>query len=222
MFINRTITIPPAVVFSVRLFALHSPQSSFRTYKNPANPLFVVIEVKMESAKCAIITGAGSGIGKAVALGMAAAGYHLVICGRRTGPLQEVAALCKGAGGNALAVKCDVTAEADVVAMFKKARNHLGHLDVVFNNAGVFMPAARIDKTSLADFQAGIDVNLTGAFLVAREAFIIMRDQKPRGGRIINNGSIAAHVPRPNSVSYSTSKHGIAGLSKSIALEGRG
>ena len=176
----------------------------------------------MESAKCAIITGAGSGIGKAVALGMAAAGYHLVICGRRTGPLQEVAALCKGAGGNALAVKCDVTAETDVVAMFKKARNHLGHLDVVFNNAGVFMPAARIDKTSLADFQAGIDVNLTGAFLVAREAFIIMRDQKPRGGRIINNGSIAAHVPRPNSVSYSTSKHGIAGLSKSIALEGRG
>lgn len=169
-----------------------------------------------------VITGATSGIGKAAALGFAKAGYNLVLCGRREERLTIVGAECAKLGAQVLSIVCDVTQEKQVTDLFSAAQEEFGSIDVVFNNAGMFVPAARIDETSLADFQMGIDVNLTGAFLVAREAFRIMAAQTPQGGRIINNGSIAAYVPRPNSVSYSMSKHAIAGLTKSISLEGRG
>lgn len=173
-------------------------------------------------SKTALITGATSGIGLAVALGLAKTGYNLVICGRRADRLAQAEAKCAEAGGKVLALTCDVTREDEVLALFAQAQKTFPYIDVVFNNAGMFMPAARIDQVSLEDFQQGIDVNLTGAFLVAREAFRVFAAQSPQGGRIINNGSIAAYVPRPNSVSYSMSKHAIAGLTKSIALEGRG
>ncbi len=174
------------------------------------------------SKNTVVITGATSGIGKAAALGFAKAGYSLVLCGRREDRLSSIEAECAGLGAHVLSVVCDVTQEQQVANLFAAAQEKFGSIDTVFNNAGMFVPATRIDKTTLADFQTGIDVNLTGAFLVAREAFRVMVAQNPQGGRIINNGSIAAYVPRPNSVSYSMSKHAIAGLTKSISLEGRG
>ncbi len=175
----------------------------------------------MKQPKTALITGATSGIGRASALGMARAGYNIVICGRRSERLEETLDLSEANKESALGVVCDVTEEASVLDMFARAKAKFGRIDIVFNNAGRFLPAARIDDTSLETFQEGIDVNLTGAFLVAREAFRHMRDQLPQGGRIINNGSISAHVPRPNAVPYNTAKHAITGLTKSISLEGR-
>ncbi len=175
----------------------------------------------MKIPKTALITGATSGIGRACALGLAQAGYNIAVCGRRSERLEETLEMAEANGERALGVNCDVTDEASVVAMFAEAKKKFGRIDVVFNNAGRFLPAARIDDTSLETFQEGINVNLTGAFLVAREAFRHMRDQQPQGGRIINNGSISAYVPRPNAVPYNTSKHAITGLTKSISLEGR-
>ena len=176
----------------------------------------------MAHIKTALITGATSGIGKATAVGFAKAGYNLALCGRRTDRLEKVAKSCESKKVQVVARTCDVTQEQEVIRFFADAAKEHGRIDVVFNNAGVFLPEARLDKTSLNIFQYGLNVNLTGAFLVAREAFRHMVRQKPGGGRIINNGSISAHVPRPKAVTYNTSKHAISGLTKSIALEGRG
>lgn len=182
----------------------------------------------MGNRATALVSGATSGIGKASAIGLAGAGYNVVLCGRRADRLKASVTDCEQAfikGGHdsarALGIVCDVTDEEAVIGMFAEAVSVFSRIDMVFNNAGRFLPAARIDETSLEIFMAGVEVNLVGAFLVAREAFRVMRDQEPQGGRIINNGSISAYVPRPNAVSYNASKHAITGLTKSISLEGR-
>jgi len=182
----------------------------------------------MGNRQTALVTGATSGIGRASAIGLAGAGYNVVLCGRRADQLKASVAQCEEAiaesgqvAARALGILCDVTSEEAVISMFAEAVSVFTRIDMVFNNAGRFLPAARIDETSLETFMAGIEVNLVGAFLVAREAFRVMRDQDPQGGRIINNGSISAYVPRPNAVSYNSSKNAITGLTKSISLEGR-
>ena len=170
------------------------------------------------SAKVAIVTGGGSGIGKAVALGLAKAGYTVVVAGRRAEPLQAVAAEI---GRNALAVPTDVGDPKSVAALFDRTRAAFGRLDVLFNNAGAGAPAVPIEEISFEQWQAVVAANLTGAFLCTQHAFRLMKSQTPRGGRIINNGSISAHAPRPLSAPYTATKHGIAGLTKSTALDGR-
>ena len=170
------------------------------------------------SAKVAIVTGGGSGIGKAVALGLAKAGYTVVVAGRRAEPLQAVAAEI---GRNALAVPTDVGDPKSVAALFDRTRAAFGRLDVLFNNAGAGAPAVPIEEISFEQWQAVVAANLTGAFLCTQHAFRLMKSQTPRGGRIINNGSISAHTPRPLSAPYTATKHGIAGLTKSTALDGR-
>ncbi|HEY8596110.1 MAG TPA: SDR family oxidoreductase [Devosiaceae bacterium] len=169
----------------------------------------------------ALVTGASSGIGRAVALGLAAAGYRVAICARRQQALDAVAAESGASADRILARACDVTDEAEVAALFAAIAEKFGRMDLVFNNAGRASPAARIDETRLEDFRAVMEVNVTGVFLVAREAFRMMRAQKPQGGRIINNGSISAHIPRPDSVAYGASKHAVSGITRSIAIEGR-
>jgi len=163
--------------------------------------------------KSIIITGASSGIGLATAQRFLAEGWRVGLMARRAEPLQKLAA----AHENAVALPADVTDETAVDAAF----NGFGHLDVLFNNAGMFGPQVSIDEIPLADWQASVDVNLTGMFLCARAAFRVMRFQAPQGGRIINNGSISAHTPREGSTCYTTTKHGITGLTKTIALDGR-
>ncbi len=175
----------------------------------------------MKEARTVLITGATSGIGLACAIGMAGAGYNIVACGRRKNRLEEAERLCREQGAAFQGIRCDIRDEEAVTGLFNEAQERFGHIDVVFNNAGVFPPATRIDETGLETFQNAIDINLTGAFLVAREAFRRMKGQSPQGGRIINNGSISAHAPRPNATPYTVSKHAITGLTKSISLEGR-
>ena len=173
----------------------------------------------MNSAeKVAIITGAGSGIGRAAAVALAAAGYHVVLAGRREENLQETAGL---ADGSALVVATDIAERDAVVNLFSRSRDAYGRLDVLFNNAGVFPTGALLEDIDYADWQLAIDVNLTGAFLCTQQAFKLMKEQQPQGGRIINNGSISAHVPRPNSAPYTATKHAMTGLTKSTSLDGR-
>ena len=167
--------------------------------------------------KTAIVTGGTSGIGRAVAVGLAANGYRVAICGRREGELSSLA----DQPGIALAGKCDVTRPEEVAAFFLRAHDSLGHLDVVFNNAGRFAPATVFGDLDVDVWREMIDTNLNGAFYVAREAFRTMRAQSPQGGRIINNGSISAYMPRPQAASYTASKHAITGLTKAISLDGR-
>ena len=170
--------------------------------------------------KTAVITGAGSGIGKAVALALMKEGYAVTLCGRRKEPLEETA----NAGTKAsktLVVPTDVSDARSVARLFAAVRDSFGRLDVLFNNAGINVPGATIDELSVEQWKSVVDVNLTGAFLCAREAFAMMRAQTPRGGRIINNGSISAYVPRPKSAPYTATKHAITGLTKSISLDGR-
>ena len=167
--------------------------------------------------KTAIVTGGTSGIGKAVALGLAGRGYRVAICGRREA---ELAALSTEPG-IAFAGKCDVTQPQDVADYFRQAISALGHLDLVFNNAGRFAPATVFGDLDVTVWREMIDTNLNGAFYVAREAFRAMRAQTPQGGRIINNGSISAYMPRPQAASYTASKHAITGLTKAISLDGR-
>jgi NAD(P)-dependent dehydrogenase (short-subunit alcohol dehydrogenase family) len=174
-------------------------------------------EVDMGS-KVALVTGAGSGIGRAVALGLAGAGYKVALAGRRLEPLQETSAL---AGGGLLVVSTDVTDEAAVKAMIERTIAQYGRLDVVFNNAGTAAPPSPIEELPLETWRRVIDTNLTGVFLVAKAAFAAMKAQDPQGGRIINNGSIAAVTPRPHLVAYTASKHAVTGITKTIALEGR-
>lgn len=170
--------------------------------------------------KVAVVTGAGSGIGKAVALALLQNGYGVALAGRRREPLEATAAE-GGAAAQALVVPTDVSAADAVRALFAAVQARFGRLDLLFNNAGIFVPGIEIDELPVAQWQAVVDINLTGAFLCAREAFRMMKTQDPRGGRIINNGSISAHVPRPHSVAYTATKHAITGLTKSLALDGR-
>ena len=171
--------------------------------------------------KVAMVTGAGSGIGRAVARRLARDGFHLVLAGRRKEALQTTAGEVEGAGRKALAVATDVGKPAEVKALFDEADAMFGRLDVLFNNAGAGGPAVEFDQLTDAQWQAVVDVNLTGSFLCARHAFGLMKRQKPQGGRIINNGSISAQTPRPLSAPYTATKHAITGLTKSIALDGR-
>jgi NAD(P)-dependent dehydrogenase (short-subunit alcohol dehydrogenase family) len=166
----------------------------------------------------AVVTGAGSGIGRAVARLMLDGGYRLVLAGRREAQLLETAA----GHANAITVPCDVTDPDDVERLFASATRRWGRVDLLFNNAGVFGPAASVDEISLTDWEGTIAVNLTGSMLCAAAAVRTMKAQSPQGGRIINNGSIAAHSPRPRTVAYTVTKHAMTGLTKSIELDGRG
>ena len=170
--------------------------------------------------KVALVTGAGSGIGKACALALNAAGWTVVLSGRRMEPLQAVMADMK-AGERAMAVVCDVTSEASVQALFDEIQQHFGRLDLLFNNAGVFTAGVPLEDLPVAAWRAAVDTNLTGAFLCTQHAFRLMKAQQPMGGRIINNGSISAHTPRPNSVAYTATKHAMTGMTKAAALDGR-
>ena len=173
-------------------------------------------------AKVAIVTGGGSGIGRAVALALLGEGYSVVIAGRRPEALAATVAAAGPHAARALAVPTDVTDPASVRALFAKTREAFGRLDLLFNNAGAGAPPVLLEDLTFEQWRAVIDVNLTGAFLCTQEAFRLMKAQEPRGGRIINNGSISAHAPRPNSAPYTASKHAITGLTKSTALDGRG
>jgi NAD(P)-dependent dehydrogenase (short-subunit alcohol dehydrogenase family) len=171
--------------------------------------------------KIALVTGAGSGIGKAVALALAKEGYTAVLTGRRREPLDAVAREAESAGGKSFAVTADVSDAASVEALFAKIKERFGRLDLLFNNAGVNAPAVPIEELPVEKWLAVINANVTGVFLCTRAAVQLMKDQTPRGGRIINNGSIAAHAPRPNTAPYTASKHAVLGLTKSTALDGR-
>jgi NAD(P)-dependent dehydrogenase (short-subunit alcohol dehydrogenase family) len=171
--------------------------------------------------KVAIVTGGGSGIGRAVALALAREGFSVVVAGRRREALETTVAEGAKLGADLLAVPADVTDPAAVSVLFARTREVFGRLDLLFNNAGVGAPAVPLEELTYEQWRAVVDTNLTGAFLCTQEAFKIMKSQVPRGGRIINNGSISAHAPRPDSAPYTASKHGITGLTKSAALDGR-
>jgi NAD(P)-dependent dehydrogenase (short-subunit alcohol dehydrogenase family) len=172
-------------------------------------------------SKVAIVTGAGSGIGRAAALGLLDEGYKVVLAGRRANALAETVAMAGKSSPQALAVPTDVTNPDAVRVLFETTKQVFGRLDVLFNNAGSGSPALPIEDLAIEEWRRVVDVNLTGVFLCIREAFRLMKDQEPRGGRIINNGSISASVPRPNSAPYTATKHAISGLTKSAALDGR-
>jgi NAD(P)-dependent dehydrogenase (short-subunit alcohol dehydrogenase family) len=169
----------------------------------------------------AVVTGAGSGLGRSIATALLGAGWQVALAGRREEPLHETAGSAQGSAGAALAVPADVTSPPSVAALFDAVRHRWGRLDLLVNNAGLFGPAAGIDEIDLADWQHVVDTNLTGVFLCAQHAVRMMKAQTPGGGRIINNGSISAHTPRPNSIAYTATKHAITGLTKSISLDGR-
>ena len=171
--------------------------------------------------KVALITGAGTGVGRAAVLALLADGYRVVLAGRRIDALEQVIAESGAAAGQALAVATDVSNPDSVAALFERTASTYGRLDVLFNNAGVGAPPVNLEDLTFAQWKAAVDTNLTGAFLCTQHAFRIMKDQTPRGGRIINNGSISAHVPRPNSAPYTSTKHAITGLTRSTSLDGR-
>ena len=173
------------------------------------------------NGKIALVTGAGSGIGRAVALALQSAGYSVILAGRRVGELEKTAASATSSGGKMLAVSTDVSKPDDVQALFARTREAFGRLDVLFNNAGASAPGIPMEDLTYQQWRAVVAVNLTGAFLCAQQAIQLMKSQDPRGGRIINNGSISAHVPRPNSAPYTATKHAITGLTKCISLDGR-
>ena len=173
------------------------------------------------SPKIAVITGGGSGIGRAVALAMHAGGYRLVLAGRRPDRLEETIALAHAAADEMIAVPTDVSSADSVRALFARIAEVFGRVDVLFNNAGTGTPAIPMEEFTVEQWNRVVGVNLTGAFLCAQEAIRMMKRQEPRGGRIINNGSLSAHVPRPHSAPYTATKHAITGLTKSISLDGR-
>ena len=170
--------------------------------------------------KIAIVTGAGSGVGKAATLALLKAGYSVALAGRRKDALDQVAK-DSGAGSRALAVPTDVANPDSVKALFATTKKTFGRVDVLFNNAGVNAPAIPLEDLTFEQWKNVVDINLTGMFLCIQEAFRTMKDQNPRGGRIINNGSISAHAPRPNSIAYTSTKHAVTGLTKSASLDGR-
>ena len=173
------------------------------------------------ATKVALVTGAGSGIGQAVTLALQADGYSVVLAGRRAAELQKTATLASPAGGRMLAVPTDVGRPEAVRALFAKTHETFGRLDLLFNNAGISAPGVPMEDLTYEQWTSVVDTNLTGAFLCAQEAIRLMKAQQPRGGRIINNGSISAYAPRPHSAPYTATKHAILGLTKSIALDGR-
>jgi NAD(P)-dependent dehydrogenase (short-subunit alcohol dehydrogenase family) len=174
-----------------------------------------------DQARTAIVTGAGSGIGRISALALAAAGWNVALAGRRKQALDETVASAKGSPGVMLAVPCDVTDPQEVDRLFAATVEAFGRVDLLFNNAGMGLKGTTIDEIDPADWNRVVAVNLTGSFLCARAAFRQMRKQTPQGGRIINNGSISAHAPRPGSVAYTSTKHAITGLTRTLALDGR-
>ena len=169
----------------------------------------------------AIVTGAGSGIGRNFSLALLNEGYSVVLAGREKSKLEKTTLLSQKKSRKSLILPTDITDESAVKNLFKKTNDHFGRIDLVFNNAGIAGPPDVLEDIVYKDWKAVVDTNLTGAFLCTREAFIYMKTQDPIGGRIINNGSISAHVPRPNSAPYTSAKHAISGLTKSTALEGR-
>jgi NAD(P)-dependent dehydrogenase (short-subunit alcohol dehydrogenase family) len=175
-------------------------------------------EVKVSAEKVALVTGAGSGIGRAVAVGLAKAGYAVVLAGRRKEALDKTQGEI---GGKCLAVATDIADPDSVAALFRETKRVFGRLDVLFNNAGVGAPAIPLEDLTAAQWKAVVDTNLSGAFYCIQQAFRLMKSQSPPGGRIINNGSISAHVPRPLSAPYTASKHAITGLTRSTSLDGR-
>ncbi|MFE5139159.1 SDR family oxidoreductase [Streptomyces fagopyri] len=173
-----------------------------------------------KQTKIAVVTGAGSGIGRAVAVELLRAGWSVALAGRRTGPLEETAALVPGAPS--AAVRADVARPEDVTALFASVRERFGRLDLLFNNAGTFGPGGvPVEELPYEAWRHVVDTNLNGAFLCAQAAFRQMKEQDPQGGRIINNGSISAHAPRPRSIAYTATKHAVTGLTKSLSLDGR-
>jgi NAD(P)-dependent dehydrogenase (short-subunit alcohol dehydrogenase family) len=192
-----------------------SEESARRQLERERTPLMKSPE------KIALVTGAGTGIGRAVSIALAEDGYTVIVAGRRIQPLTEVAEEITRLGGRALAIVADVSKEDSTTELFAAVKSNFGRLDLLFNNAGTNAPAAPLEELTLAQWQSVIDVNLTGAFLCTQAAFRLMKNQTPRGGRIINNGSISAHTPRPNSAPYTASKHAISGLTKCTALDGR-
>jgi len=175
----------------------------------------------MSVAKVAVVTGGGTGIGKAVALALAGEGFAVVIAGRRREPLESVAAEARAGSLQVVPVVADVRDPSAVAAMFVRVKELFGRVDLLFNNAGTNARAVPLEELTYEEWQTVIETNLTGAFLCTQEAFRMMKEQQPRGGRIINNGSISAHVPRPHSAAYTASKHAMTGLTKSTSLEGR-
>jgi len=175
----------------------------------------------VSNQRVALVTGAGSGIGRAVSLALAKAGYAVVLTGRRRAELERTADAAKSIGAAPTVQPADVSKPDAVNALFSAARHEYGRLDVLFNNAGISAPPVPFEDLSYEQWTAVVDVNLTGAFLCAHAAFRIMKTQVPGGGRIINNGSISAHAPRPNSAPYTATKHAISGLTKAISLDGR-
>jgi NAD(P)-dependent dehydrogenase (short-subunit alcohol dehydrogenase family) len=173
------------------------------------------------NAKIALVTGAGSGIGRAAALALQSAGYAVVLAGRRIAELEKTSGMGSATGARMTAVATDVSKPDSVNALFRTVKEDFGRLDVLFNNAGLNAPGIPIEDLEFEKWKAIVDVNLTGAFLCAQAAFRMMKDQVPRGGRIINNGSIAAFAPRPNHVPYTATKHAITGLTKCFSLDGR-
>jgi NAD(P)-dependent dehydrogenase (short-subunit alcohol dehydrogenase family) len=175
----------------------------------------------MDADRVALVTGAGSGIGRAVALALNAAGYSVVLAGRRAAELEKTASMAGSSRGRMLAVPTDVADPAAVRALFTKTQEAFGRLDLLFNNAGIGAPGVPMEDLTFEQWTAVVNVNLTGVFLCAQEAIKLMKSQQPRGGRIINNGSISAYAPRPNSAPYTATKHAVTGLTKCISLDGR-
>jgi NAD(P)-dependent dehydrogenase (short-subunit alcohol dehydrogenase family) len=173
-----------------------------------------------ENRKVAIVTGAGTGIGKAAALALLRDGYHVALAGRRSEPL-EAAAVESGSEGRALVLPTDVSDADQVHQLFERTVKTFGRVDVLFNNAGVNAPGIPLEDLTLAQWKNVVDINFTGMFLCIQQAFRVMKAQTPRGGRIINNGPISAHTPRPNSIAYTATKHGVMGLTKTASLDGR-
>ncbi|MCP4432379.1 MAG: SDR family oxidoreductase [Gammaproteobacteria bacterium] len=174
-----------------------------------------------EQTKVAMVTGAGSGIGRAVSLALLDKGYSLVLTGRRLNPLEETVALSGENASSCLCVTCDVGEPQQVELLFGETRQQFRRLDLLFNNAGLFTPGIPMEELTYDQWKSVLDANLSGAFLCSQQAIKMMKAQQPKGGRIINNGSISAHVPRPNSAPYTATKHAITGLTKSISLDGR-
>jgi NAD(P)-dependent dehydrogenase (short-subunit alcohol dehydrogenase family) len=176
----------------------------------------------MAAAKVAVVTGAGTGVGKAVSLALMREGYAVVLAGRRKDKLEETANEAKAIGADTVVVPTDVSDQASVKALFAQTKESFGRLDVLFNNAGIGAPAVPFEELPLDTWQKVVATNLTGLFLCTQEAIKLMKAQDPRGGRIINNGSISAHTPRPRSVAYTATKHAVTGLTKQTALDCRG
>jgi NAD(P)-dependent dehydrogenase (short-subunit alcohol dehydrogenase family) len=178
-------------------------------------------DIMSTAAKVAIVTGAGTGIGKATALALLKDGYHVTLAGRRPALLEQVVSSAGSAGSRTLIVPTDVSDHTAVRTLFARTKEAFGRLDVLFNNAGVGAPGVLLEDLSYEQWKTVVDINLTGVFLCTQEAFKLMKAQTPQGGRIINNGSISAHTPRPNSAPYTATKHALTGLTKATALDGR-